>query len=199
MKKALPFVVFLIVSVFAGVLHFMPPPSVEEAPKVSLCELEGFTSVALEPSPAEIETLPSDTVILKRRYQGSGVEAYLVTVVIGGRGKSSIHRPELCLPAQGYLMSEPKNLEAGGIPWRSIQLARGPEEERSSFAYTFFNQNFLHTSSHIRRIFTDVWDRSLLGRIDRWVMVTVVSLSGTEASFEDFLSHLAPALKKPNH
>jgi hypothetical protein len=119
------------------------------------------------------------------------VEAYLVTVVIGGRGKSSIHRPELCLPAQGYLMSEPKNLEAGGIPWRSIQLARGPEEERSSFAYTFFNQNGLHTSSHIRRIFTDVWDRSLLGRIDRWVMVTVVSLSGTEASFEDFLSHLA--------
>ena len=194
MKKILPFVVFAFVVVFAGALEFMPSPVVENPPPAALSEVEGFTSVSLEPSPAEVSTLPSDTVILKRRYQGSGVEAYLVTAVIGGRGKSSIHRPELCLPAQGYLMSEPHNLEAGGIPWRALRLSRGPEEASSSFAYTFFNQAGLQTSSHIRRIFTDVWDRSILGRIDRWVMVTVVSLSGGEAAFEGFLSRLAPSL-----
>ena len=41
------------------------------------------------------------------------------------------------------------------------------------FAYTFFNQDGCRTSSHLLRIFRDVWDRSIRGRIDRWVMVTV--------------------------
>ena len=70
------------------------------------------------------------------------------------------------------ITGEPKNLEAGGIPWRSIHLARGPEEERSSFAYTFFNQAGFRTSSHTERIFKDVWDRSILNR--HYLVVAII-------------------------
>ena len=44
-----------------------------------------------------------------------------------------------------------------------------------TLSYTFFNQNGLRTSSHARRIISDTWDRSVLNRIDRWVMVTVLA------------------------
>lgn len=195
MKRVIPFVVTILVIAVMAAQSMMPPPVVSDAPAVGLGEIAGFTSVALEPSPAEVKTLPSDTVVLKRRYQGAGAEAYIVTAVIGGSGKSSIHRPELCLPAQGFLMRDPGNVSVGDIPWRTLVLERGAGEERLAFAYTFFNQAGLHTSSHVRRIFTDVWDRSVLGRIDRWVMVTVISLSGGNAGMEEFLTGLSASLR----
>ena len=42
-----------------------------------------------------------------------------------------------------------------------------------TLAYTFFNQEGVRTASHVKRILKDVWDRSVLNRVDRWVMVTV--------------------------
>ena len=51
MKKILPFVVFAFVVVFAGALEFMPSPVVENPPPAAFSEVEGFTSVSLEPSP----------------------------------------------------------------------------------------------------------------------------------------------------
>jgi hypothetical protein len=53
----------------------------------------------------------------------------------------------------------------------------------------------MRTSSHVRRIFADVWDRSVLGRIDRWVMVTVFSLSNKSDDMEGFLSKLSETLR----
>ena len=195
MKKALPICVALLVVSFMAAQSLMPPPVISQAPEVQLSEIDGYTSVPLDPSQAELETLPSDTVILKRRYQGSGAETYVVSAVIGGKGKSSIHRPELCLPAQGFLMSNPHSVSLNDIPWRRLGLERGAGEESFSFAYTFFNQAGMRTSSHVRRIFADVWDRSVLGRIDRWVMVTVFSLSNKSDEMEGFLSKLSETLR----
>jgi hypothetical protein len=76
---------------------------------VSLCEFEGYQSEELEPSEAELTILPRDTVLKKRLYTGDD-GWFLVSAVIGGRYKSSIHRPELCLPAQGYKMEKPRTL-----------------------------------------------------------------------------------------
>ncbi len=58
------------------------------------------------------------------------------------------------------------------------------------FAYTFFNQDGYRTSSHLRRIFRDVWDRSMRGRIDRWVMLTVHSSVSDGAHLAAFLCEL---------
>ena len=80
------------------------------------------------------------------------------------------------MPAQGFLMRSPRDITAGEAkrPFRAIRLER-PGMLPVTLSYTFFNQQGMRTSSHARRIIADTWSRSVLNRIDRWVMVTVLA------------------------
>ena len=80
-------------------------------------------------------------------------------------------------------------MTVGGVEWRRISLERAGGSP-CGFAYTFFNQEGYRTASHVSRIMRDVWDRSVLSRIDRWVMVTVYADSDDDAEMEDFLGKL---------
>lgn len=164
-------------------------PELCEAPAVRLGEIAGFKSEVVPPSEAELHTLPEDTIIDKRVYAAENGEWYQVSLVIGGRSKSSIHRPEMCLPSQGFQMMSPRTVSVGGVGWRVLSLARGGVSQLG-FAYTFFNQSGFHTSSHVVRIFRDVWDRSILGRVDRWAMVTVNACCADDARISAFLRKL---------
>jgi len=164
-------------------------PVLCEPPTVVLPEVPGFAAEVLEPSEAELHVLPSDTRFDKRRYVAEDGTWFLVTVVIGGHSKSSIHRPELCLPSQGFQMREPQTVRADGAEWHLVTLER-KDAASLGFAYTFFNQDGFRTSSHLKRIFRDIWDRSVLGRIDRWVMVTVNSSESDEKALVKFLTQL---------
>ena len=169
-----------------------PKVVVTEPPALELGEMEGFESQVLEPSEAELTTLPKDTQFLKRVYITPSGDWYQVNVVIGGTSKSSIHRPELCLPSQGYLMRDPHTIEVGDISWRFIRMDMNTGDSLG-FAYTFFNQAGFRTCSHMRRIFRDILDRSIFNRIDRWVMVTVNSSRADEASIRRFIEKLEVA------
>ena len=159
-----------------------------------------------ESSIGESTILPKDTRISKRVYRrpGDGVQ-FLVSVVVGGTSKSSIHRPELCMPAQGYAMSDPRTFTVAERPFHAIHLT-GAGAPPSVLAYTFFNQSGVRTASHTRRIFIDTWDRSVRNRIDRWVMVTVnasvlfdplgfdLRHDADRLMLEEFLAHLSETL-----
>ncbi len=145
--------------------------------------------------------LPADTRIVKRVYKTAHAH-FLVSAVIGGTSKSSLHRPELCMPAQGFQMCAPEDFEAGGRPFHAIRLEK-PRAASLVLAYTFFNQEGVHTASHAARILRDTWDRSVLNRIDRWVMVTVAATQEGDFSLDHaddraaltaFLAKLAEAL-----
>ena len=166
-----------------------PDVTVAEAPNVHLADIPGFSSEVLEPSEAELTVLPSDTVIEKRRYVADSGDWMVVSLVVGGRSKSSIHRPELCLPAQGLRMERPRTRSVAGRDWRFIDLA-SKDSPTFGFAYTFFNQDGFKTASHVSRIFRDVLDRSVLNRIDRWVMVTVNASRSDDAGLAALLSRL---------
>ena len=168
-------------------------PVLCEAPVVKLVEIDGFASEPVAISEAERTILPADTVMDKRRYTSPEGE-FMVSAVVGGRSKSSIHRPELCLPAQGFQMTLPRTVEAGDAEWHVVTLARR-ETSSMGFAYTFFNQDGYRTSSHLRRIFRDVWDRSVRGRIDRWVMLTVHSSVSDETRLAVFLGKLKEVVR----
>lgn len=150
----------------------------------------------------ENTVLPKDTTILKRVYRSAWGTRFIASAVISGAGKSSIHRPELCLPAQGFQMSDPTDLDVAGRPFHAIQL-RSRAAPPALLAYTFFNQDGVRTASHLRRIFLDTWDRSVHNRIDRWVMVTVhvsapdgfmLSRPHDSGELEDFLRKTAEVL-----
>ena len=169
-------------------------PVLCDAPEAKLVEIAGYTSEPVEVSEAEHHTLPADTGFDKRRYEDGDGNWFLVSMVIGGKSKSSIHRPELCLPTQGFQMMAPRTRAVGEIDWHFVTLARGAVPA-CGFAYTFFNQDGYRTSSHMKRIFRDVWDRSIRGRIDRWVMVTVHSSDADEAHLVAFLDKLKGVIR----
>lgn len=169
-------------------------PSLSEAPSASLTDIDGFTAETIEPSEAERNVLPSDTILDKRRYVDAVGNWYVVSLVVGGRSKSSIHRPELCLPSQGFQMTSPRQVEAAGTDWQVVTLMRRAQSPLG-FAYTFFNQAGFRTSSHVRRIMQDVWDRSIHSRIDRWAMVTVVSSVADDSRICAFLAKLREVMR----
>ncbi len=156
----------------------------------------------LNRSPGELKILPKDTRMEKRIYY-SADERITVSSVYGGESKGSIHRPELCLPAQGFLMTEPFDMTVDGIPFRvmTVRLGKSPP---STFAYTFFNHEGYRTSSHMARIWRDVCDRTFRGMLDGWAMVSVIAGApggfeaardpGARARLEAFLRKLAPSL-----
>ncbi len=187
--------VLLLVMLPAMVYQAMTPAvTLAEAPQMAFSEIPGYTSFEMGISEAEKTVLPADTQILKRRYEASDGSWFQVSFVIGGASKSSIHRPELCLPAQGFLMTKPRTIHVGARDWRMITVALR-NGENMGFGYTFFNQEGFQTSSHIRRIFKDVVDRSLLNRIDRWVMVTINASSADDATLTDIATKIEGMLK----
>lgn len=169
-----------------------PAPTLAAAPSVTLGEIPGYRSEAGSMTEAEFTTLPRDTVVLRRVYSGPLGGGFMVTAVVGGREKSSIHRPEMCLPSQGFQLGELRTERHGGVDWRVMTLMRG--EERSAYAYTFVNQEGFATASNLERIFRDVWDRSVCNRIDRWVMLSVQARCVSVAEFGDFLVKLKEVL-----
>ena len=166
-----------------------PAVTLAAAPDIRLGDIPGYTSDALDPSESELTVLPADTRFEKRLYTAENGDWFQVSVVIGGASKSSIHRPELCLPSQGFQMTRPRTVRAGGTEWRFITLES--KTAALGFAYTFFNQEGFRTASHTRRICRDVLDRSFLNRIDRWVMVTVNASRADDA----YLLFIADSLK----
>ena len=141
--------------------------ALEGAEKCPACggELKGV-------SLAELRVLPADTRINKRLFISPMGVQFTVSMVLGGVSRASLHRPELCLPSQGFQMKVKKQLDVNGRPFNIVGFS-GHGLSAAALAYTFFNQEGFRTSSHIDRIFRDVLDRSLHNRVDRWVMVTV--------------------------
>ena len=168
-------------------------PVLCDDPGVRLGEIPGFVSERQKPSEAELTTLPKDTRFDKRLYKASDGTWFHVSLVVGGRSKQSIHRPELCLPTQGFQMMKPRELDVAGTDWHVLSLGQGARPPLG-FAYTFFNQAGYHTSSHVKRIFRDVLDRSFRARIDRWAMVTVTASREDDRALARFLAAIRETL-----
>jgi hypothetical protein len=70
----------------------------------------GFTSKSLPLTNVELESLPRDTVFGRRLYSAADGFWVQVGAVLMGRDRSSIHKPEACLPAQGAKIGRTERL-----------------------------------------------------------------------------------------
>lgn len=120
--------------------------------------------------------LPADTRMLKRIYRSSAGEMLAATVVVSGKSRLSIHRPEMCLPGQGFhiLSNRVRELDLGGGRRLRVRVVRAARtgEAPIGFIYWFVNPR-VEATSHWVRIFSDVWTRSVHSRINRWSMITL--------------------------
>lgn len=156
----------------------------------------------------ELTLLPSDTGFRKCHYYDAMGDVYRVTVVINGKSRQSIHRPEVCLPSQGFSLENGHVVEfrldnGGTLPMRCVDLRRRDSASslRMGQGYFFVSRDHL-VASHLSRMLISVRDRAFRNRITRWAMVTLfceeplASTPDREKAVAAFLSQLNEALVK---
>lgn len=70
-----------------------------------------YDSERMETEKVVIDTLPKDTSFGQRRYKAPDGFAMALNVVLMGHDRTSIHKPQICLPGQGWQIDEPASKE----------------------------------------------------------------------------------------
>ena len=138
-----------------------------------------------EVSSIEREILPSDTGYSRKDYVAVANPAQRVffSVVLSGRDRTSIHRPELCLVGQGWTIGEISRHQfktagspAGSFPAtvlqvkREVRTPRGPVMVPQLVVYWFMGGDTV-VATHWQRLAVDAWNRVTQARADRWAYV----------------------------
>lgn len=158
----------------------------------------------------EQRLLPEDTEIMRKIYSGPGREYFHVTVVVSGRDRQSIHRPQFCLPGQGNTIVNERVVRVpcpGGaqVSLMFLDLKRSDQNAgaagRSCYAYWFVTHGH-ETPSHLARLFWMAWDTLVHNTRTRWAYVSVAADSrGDNATdvkrMQQFVGALYPLIKAP--
>jgi EpsI family protein len=176
--------------------------------------LGGWAGKTAGVSDIEHRVLAYDTQFCRKLYNDGFGDQVLVSIVLSGADlDNSIHRPERCLPAQGWniVNSESRSLPVPAAPGGELPVtllhATMPVQTKSGQLVTVSNLNYYWfigysdiTASHFEREYLDLKDRLLHGYNQRWAYVTVAAtvtqgLPGVtggkdEAQTEEMLEHL---------
>jgi EpsI family protein len=140
----------------------------------------------------EREILPADTGFSRKMYVAIAAQprGVLLSLVLSGRDRTSIHRPELCLVGQGWTIkdSAAHTFSFPGQPGasfpatilrvnREVPTPRGKTVRPELVAYWFVGGDGV-AATHWQRFVRDAWNRVARGRADRWAYV----LMQTDAS-----------------
>ena len=132
---------------------------------------------------AERKILPADTGIVRKVYISPDGDRVTVSIVLSGADQKSIHRPEQCLPAQGFTIDRSETI-AVELPDRLPLLIRllsvrrtlsGTDREThrlSSYSYWFVGKG-RETPYHLQRLYWMSADRVLRNISHRWAYVSV--------------------------
>ena len=168
----------------------------------------------------ERDSLGPDTQFARKVYS-RGTDEILVSIVLSGPDmNTSIHRPERCLPAQGWTVAESKRVSipiADGVleatrlqDIRNMSMENGRSVTLKSLDYYWFVGHSNVTPSHYERTWIDIRDRVLKGRNQQWAYVTVVATitkdvrvfgrdeKQTDELIREFIKELVPELHPPS-
>lgn len=154
-------------------------------------EVQGWSGVKQQESERERAALAGDTEFFKVEYTPTAPQLGFrptqcsASIVLSGHDmNNSIHRPERCLPAQGYFNIR---TSAVGVPVMNHGFltmtrlmadlnvspdATKPKVIHSLHYYVFVGDSNI-THNHLMRTFLDMKDRVLQGKDQRWAYVQV--------------------------
>lgn len=148
--------------------------------------------------------LPPDTLLVRKVYRHPQGGQVYATVVVSGSEQKSIHRPQQCLPAQGFaiersgIMAVP--YDKGGDLRMTLLRARpgrakpGSQGPRMLMAYWFAGGGH-ETPSHVKRLVWMAWDNLAHGIRARWAYVSIQTVeNGAAGSGEKRIAEFARAL-----
>lgn len=171
-------------------------------------------------SERELATLAKDTEFARKVYRNAFGDEIFASIVMSGHDlDNSIHRPERCLPAQGWTVQSASEmvLPAPALPGGRLPVMRlhnmRPVRTESGKMITIYNLNYYWfvgstdlTASHLRRTLIDIRDRVLFGQNQRWAYITVAatvtqgitrfgrSEAETDKLLREFSAQLSPTI-----
>lgn len=170
----------------------------------------------------EQQVLGPDTEFARKTYTDREGDQIFVSIVLAGQDmNTSIHRPERCLPAQGWTIADSRVVS---IPLgdhetlratrlhnaHPVRLANGREGTLYNLNYYWFVGYNDLTASHMKRTFYDIRDRLLKGYNQRWAYITIASNllpradgtmrteAETDEMIREFIRQITPKIHKPS-
>jgi exosortase/archaeosortase family protein len=136
-----------------------------------------------EVTEVEKEVLPPDTGFSRKTYisLADPSKRVFLSIVLSGRDRTSIHRPELCLVGQGWTIRDSSihrfgSGDAKRFPARVLRVekeiatAGGRLKVPQIVAYYFLGDDII-VANNWERVAHDAWNRVAHGRADRWAYV----------------------------
>lgn len=148
--------------------------------------VDGWWGISQEMSPAEKLILPSDTEFARKSYDSSSGDNIMASIVLAGAEKRSIHRPEICLPGQGWTirnghvvaipLQSGRTLQAMNLTLeRPVRTSSGKEVTLSAYYLYWFVGEDVTTPYHWQRMWLTSWDRLVHHVNHRWAYIIVTS------------------------
>ncbi len=173
-----------------AVCRFSPNPnsSLQAGVRMQLPDsYNGMMATDLGMSAAEQKILPTDTGFARKLYRDPAGDQIACTLVLAGGEKRSIHRPEVCLPGQGWnirsgevvpvTLSNGRRLEVMKLTLeQDVQTGPGHYIKRKCLFLYWFVGKGVTTPSHTWRVFLTSWDRVMRNLNHRWAYVIASSL-----------------------
>jgi len=146
-----------------------------------------------QPQALELKLLPSDTQFAKMVYHTLGADPaqndmVQMSIVLSGADRNSIHRPEVCLVAQGWTLMGSRVIPVAMEDGRVLQVRdlyiRKPislegsaerREIRAHYVYWYVGTD-VSTPDHAQRIWTSLRDSVFRNLNHRWAYPSVMAL-----------------------
>lgn len=195
-------------------------------------EYNGLEGTKEEMSEQEVQWLPKDTTQLKMVYRDPYAPEGLLgiyrslsaTLILAGSDPRSLHRPEVCMPAQGWEITQrevvPIETEGGTLEVMDLHLLRYWQKENGEYYLDDKGEKISQRAHYVYWLVgrddstPNYWEMKLRGVMnnmfknvnDRWgypsVMVWVDERKGEAGEVEararivDFISEVAPKYQK---
>lgn len=135
----------------------------------------------------ELKALPRDTTYGRRVYTGKDGYQVQVSGVLMGTDRTSIHKPEFCLPAQGFqighrsqrfiTIDRPHRYALPITRIDGVRSVRQPDgqtvRQGAVYVYWFVSENRL-SNDHFQRMWWLALDLVRTGELQRWAYLSVL-------------------------
>jgi hypothetical protein len=225
-KIILAFVVLALIGATAGVLAHaksnqkLGTPGVKTGPLPGGQNLEvllpdvvpGYKSKILPQAQIVMDMLPKDTSFGQRIYTADDGFQMLANVVLMGSSRASIHKPQICLTAQGWNIDDalsrvdlvhldrpfPYDLPVMRLVATAKKTGANGQtvEEQGVYVYWFVDADRI-TPHHAQRMMWTAGDILFTGVLDRWAYISFFSVCNPgqqDAAFERMKKLIAAAV-----
>ena len=153
-------------------------------------DLPGYKSEARPTADIVVEMLPPDTSYGQRLYTAADGFQTLANVVFMGSSRASIHKPQICLTAQGWNINDaasrvdPVPLQkplAYDLPVMHLVATKTAKingqdvTEQGVYVYWFVDADRV-TPSHVQRMLWTTHDVLFKSELDRWAYIAFFSI-----------------------